>query len=122
MSTQNIIEGILSPKVVSDGTSGYQVKTDIVNVDNITISGSYSGSFSQSQCGTITVTTNGGIGNSTVIIQGLTLNSIVMLTPINSLIGNYYVTNDNNSFSVTMNRNFSVNDGSTTFNYFVARF
>ena len=40
MSTQNIIQGIVSPKVVSDGTGGYQVKTDIVNVDNITTSGS----------------------------------------------------------------------------------
>ena len=39
MSTESILEGILSPKVVNDGNGGYTTKTDIVNVDNITATG-----------------------------------------------------------------------------------
>jgi hypothetical protein len=42
MSTESIIQGVLSPKVVSDGNGGYTAKTDIVNVDNITATGTLS--------------------------------------------------------------------------------
>jgi hypothetical protein len=38
MSTQNIIQGIVSPKVVSDGSGGYKVSADLVNVDTANIS------------------------------------------------------------------------------------
>jgi hypothetical protein len=38
MSTQNVLQGILSQKIVQDG-EGYAVRTDIVNVDNILASG-----------------------------------------------------------------------------------
>lgn len=33
-NTRNILQHIISPKVVSDGSSGYAVKTDLINVDN----------------------------------------------------------------------------------------
>lgn len=36
--TQNILESIISPKIVGDAT-GYSIKTDIQNVDNITTTG-----------------------------------------------------------------------------------
>lgn len=36
MSTQNVVEGIVSQKVVQNG-SGYAVKTDIVNVDTVNV-------------------------------------------------------------------------------------
>jgi hypothetical protein len=38
MSTQNVLQGILSQKIVQDG-EGYAVRTDIVNVDNVIASG-----------------------------------------------------------------------------------
>jgi hypothetical protein len=41
MSVQNTLQGILSQKVVQNG-SGYSVHTDIVNVDNITTTGTIS--------------------------------------------------------------------------------
>lgn len=33
-NTRNILQHIISPKVVSDGSTGYAVKTDLINVDN----------------------------------------------------------------------------------------
>ena len=39
MSTQNVLQGILSQKIVQDGEGGYAVRTDIVNVDNILVTG-----------------------------------------------------------------------------------
>ena len=32
-NTRNIINHIISPKIVSDGSGGYTVKTDLINVD-----------------------------------------------------------------------------------------
>ena len=40
MSTQNVLQGILSQKIVQDGEGGYTVRTDIVNVDNVIATGS----------------------------------------------------------------------------------
>lgn len=33
-TTRNLLQHLVSPKVVSDGTGGYQVKTDLINIDN----------------------------------------------------------------------------------------
>lgn len=33
-NTRNLLEHIISPKVVSDGSNGYVVKTDLINIDN----------------------------------------------------------------------------------------
>lgn len=33
-NTRNIIQHIISPKVVNDGSGGYNVKTDLINIDN----------------------------------------------------------------------------------------
>ena len=35
--TQSIIESIVSPKIVGNGTGGYVAKTDIVNIDNLVV-------------------------------------------------------------------------------------
>jgi hypothetical protein len=35
----NLLKNILSPKIVSDGAGGYDVKVDIINVDNIYVTG-----------------------------------------------------------------------------------
>jgi hypothetical protein len=34
-NTRNILQHIISPKIVSDGSTGYAVKTDLINVDNV---------------------------------------------------------------------------------------
>ena len=34
-NTRNLLQRILSPKLVSDGVNGYQVKMDLINVDNV---------------------------------------------------------------------------------------
>ena len=34
-STRNLLQHIVSPKIVSDGSTGYTVKTDLINVDGI---------------------------------------------------------------------------------------
>jgi hypothetical protein len=41
VTVRNILNHILSPKVVSDGTGGYTTKVDLVNIDNI-VAGSIS--------------------------------------------------------------------------------
>jgi len=39
-STRNLLQHTLSPKIVSDGSNGYTVKVDLINVDNIYATGS----------------------------------------------------------------------------------
>lgn len=39
-SVQNLLQHTISPKIVTDGSGGYTVKTDLINVDNIYLSGS----------------------------------------------------------------------------------
>jgi hypothetical protein len=38
-NTRNLLQHIISPKVVTDGSSGYAVKTDLINVDNVYLTG-----------------------------------------------------------------------------------
>jgi hypothetical protein len=38
-NTRNILEHLISPKIVVDGGGGYKVTTDLINLDNIYISG-----------------------------------------------------------------------------------
>lgn len=33
-NTRNILQHVISPKIVSDGSTGYAVKTDLINIDN----------------------------------------------------------------------------------------
>lgn len=40
-NTRNLLQHIISPKIVSDGSSGYGVKTDLINIDNVYISGRF---------------------------------------------------------------------------------
>ena len=37
MATQSLLENIVSPKIVGDGSGGYIAKTDIVNIDNLVV-------------------------------------------------------------------------------------
>jgi hypothetical protein len=38
-STQNVLQHVISPKVIPDGSGGYVVKTDLINVDHLHITG-----------------------------------------------------------------------------------
>ena len=59
MSTENILQGIISPKVVSDGSGGYVAKADIVNIDRIEATGNIVTDGS--------IATTGGISSSTSV-------------------------------------------------------
>jgi len=43
-TNRNILQHVISPKIVSDGVQGYTVKLDLINVDNIYATGSVFGS------------------------------------------------------------------------------
>ena len=43
-NTRNLLQHIVSPKIVEDGSGGYEVKIDLTNVDNIYASGTVYGS------------------------------------------------------------------------------
>lgn len=86
--TQSIIESIISPKIVDDGTGGYVAKTDIVNVHNLqvdTINGvepvfGGGSSFTNDHFGTVTFTHNSG-GVIQIQNADITVNSIILVTP-----------------------------------------
>lgn len=59
-SVQNVLQHIISPKVVNDGSGGYVVKTDLVNVDNIYITGTLAANSSNISIGEEAGKTNQG--------------------------------------------------------------
>ena len=69
MATRSIIESIISPKIVSSG-GGYVAKTDITNVDMV--------QHSSTQCGQNTLSD----GSYVVVNAAITLNSVVLVTPL----------------------------------------
>jgi hypothetical protein len=64
-TSRNLLDHVFSPKIVS-GTGGYVVKLDMVNIDNITISGTING-FTGGSGGTTGPTNAGGLGGSGII-------------------------------------------------------
>ena len=56
-NTRNILAHLVSPKIVSDGSGGYTVKTDLINVDNVYYGGNLFG-----PSGTIPVGATGATG------------------------------------------------------------
>lgn len=66
-NTKTLLQHLISPKVVSDGSSGYAVKTDLINVDHI-----YS-----SLRGTVTLNGPTGI---VVTNSEVTANSVIVFT------------------------------------------
>ena len=72
-STRNLLQHTLSPKIVSDGSNGYTVKVDLINVDNVYASGNLYASGKNSG----TVVAN---GLSAVVVSNtsVTANSVVL--------------------------------------------
>jgi hypothetical protein len=65
---------VFTPKIVSDGVAGYQVKTDMINIDNIYITGNIFGPTGIGQIGATGPTgpAGGGTGTSATGPQGPT--------------------------------------------------
>lgn len=104
-NTRNILQHIISPKIVSDGSTGYAVKTDVINVDHI---------YSNLK-GTVTAneTTAVSVTNSET-----TANSVILLTvkTVSGTVGPAYVS------SVTSGTGFSIKSlaGDTSvYNYLI---
>jgi len=80
-TVKNILQHIISPKLVNDGSGGYVSKTDVVNVHNIVFAAGAStedGSFEKpftTQCGTIIAEAN--FAANTVFHSRVTENSII---------------------------------------------
>ena len=107
MSVQNVLQGVLSQKVVADG-GGYAVKNDLVNIDTVNISST------STQAGNITTSSSNVDTDFTV--SGVTSNSIVIITPKSS-VGAYYVATSANKITITL-ATVSV----VTFNYYIAKY
>lgn len=65
-TVRNLLQHIFTPKIVYDGSGGYQVKTDMINVDNVYLTGNI---ISPNGTGSIGATgptgpAGGGIGSS----------------------------------------------------------
>ena len=105
-NTKNLLQHIISPKVVSNGSSGYAVKVDLINVDHI-----YS-----SLRGTVTVNGANGIA---VTNTEVTANSVIIFTLKNS---NSSIPKPPYLTSITAGSGFTVRsetgDGST-YNYLI---
>jgi hypothetical protein len=94
VTVRNILNHIISPKIVNDAFSGYVTKIDLVNVDRLVLnSGSGNGTEGNpftGQCGRITVD-----GSLQIFHRDVTPNSIILVS--NSTIG----TPVTQSFTVT---------------------
>ena len=109
MSTENVLQGILSQKIVQTG-GVYSAKTDLVNVDTIKLDPT------SSQAGKI-VFTSGALTTIATTVPGVTSNSVVILTPNISLTGTYSLTTADNTITIAISSSQSI-----TFNYFVAKY
>jgi hypothetical protein len=85
-TVKNILQHIISPKLVTDGSGGYVSKTDVVNVHNLvfatgasTENGGAANPFT-TQCGTIVG--NSTITSTTVYHSRVTANSVIMVSII----------------------------------------
>jgi hypothetical protein len=80
-TVKNILQHIISPKLVSDGSGGYVSKTDVVNVHNLVFSGGAANEDGSSthpfttQCGTITGNTTSTA--TTVYHSRVTTSSVI---------------------------------------------
>lgn len=90
VTVRNILNHIISPKIVSDGFSGYTTRVDLVNVDSLVLnSGTGNGSSGSpftGQFGVISGSIASGASSATLTInhQYVTVDSVILLTVTNS--------------------------------------
>lgn len=124
-TVKNILQHIISPKLVSDGSGGYVSKTDVVNVHNLVFSGGATnedGSFERpftTQCGTVTADAN--YAATTVYHSRVTDNSIIFAVIMGggSLNIRNVVASAPGMFVITCSGNLPAN---TNLGWFIARF
>jgi hypothetical protein len=83
VTVKNILNHIISPKIVKDGSGGYTTKTDLVNIDNLVFASRGSGTGSveaplTAQCGTATFPTDQKV--ITIHHSRVTANSIILVS------------------------------------------
>lgn len=95
-TVKNILQHIISPKIVSDGSGGYITKTDLVNVDNIIFQSTSNTTGTallrlKTQTGTVSFLPS--TSNITVYHANVTPSSVIFTTIIQTdLSTNPYVT------------------------------
>ena len=121
-NTRNILLHIVSPKIVNDGSGGYTVKTDLINIDNVYATGfvggtlSLTGNFTGKSTGTVTATNGTPVS---VANTNVTANSIILLTvktATGTNAGQAYVS------STTASTGFSITSGASdtsVYNYMI---
>uniref|UniRef100_A0A6C0AJA9 K1 capsule-specific polysaccharide lyase C-terminal domain-containing protein n=1 Tax=viral metagenome TaxID=1070528 RepID=A0A6C0AJA9_9ZZZZ len=118
-STRNLLQHTLSPKIVSDGSNGYTVKVDLINVDNIYATGSiYSSGGVVGATGSSSTVVANGITAVAVTNALVTANSVIILTlkTVGGTVGPAYVS------STTAGTGFSIKSQSgdtSTYNYLI---
>lgn len=120
-TVKNILQHIIVPKIVNDGSNGYVTKTDLVNVHNIIFSGHSTTAGTESapntsQSGRLTTTTQ----STTVYHSRVTTNSVIMACtmdakPTDAVL---YVRPLNGSFIIYL----ANNPVSTRIGWFIAHF
>ena len=88
VTVRNILNHIISPKIVSDGFSGYTTRVDLVNVDSLVLnSGTGNGSSNSPFTGQFGVISGLVSSNPTVVVtinhQYVTVDSVILLTVTN---------------------------------------
>jgi hypothetical protein len=125
-TVKNILQHIISPKLVTDGSGGYVSKTDLVNVHNIVFAAGASnedGTVTRpftTQCGTLTATVSGSQA-ITVYHSRVTTNSVIFAVNIDgglNLVFNV-IPNTAGSFVITCGAEIIP---ATKFGWFIARF
>lgn len=104
-TTRNILQHVLSPKIVNVGSGAYAVKTDLINVDHI-----YS-----STRGTVTAS---GTSAVSVTNSEVTANSVILLTvkTVSGTVGPAYIS------STTAGTGFAIKSSSgdsSVYNYLI---
>jgi hypothetical protein len=127
-TVKNILQHIISPKIVSDGSGGYITKTDLVNVDNIIFQSSSTTPGTsllplRTQSGQFTFAANSS--NMNVYHENVTTSSIVLATVLRTDPGiNQYIVQvvpSAGSFAVTISNN-SGNPSILKIGWFIASF
>lgn len=91
-NTRNILEHLISPKIVGATGGGYQVKTDLINIDNIYITGEIFG-----PTGGNTIVSPTPIYFNSITISGSTGSASIPFTSYPS--GHYYAVVTDNTVS-----------------------
>lgn len=122
-TVKNILQHIISPKLVNDGSGGYVSKTDLVNVHNLVFSGGASNEDGLTELKAFTTQCGVSFTNATTLItiyhSRVTANSIIFAQ--NRSYGSLIVVSvipTTGSFSVT----FNTTSSGFSIEWFIARF